>query len=113
MPAIGSASRSPTGLSFDVADLLLAQSWARFHDIRMEVRADHGVDDEEFEEVLVLRAESRPSCRFLVWRDAEAVFVQPLIGRRQRYASVAEALSALLPKERIVLTDIKASHWPA
>jgi hypothetical protein len=41
------------------------------------------------------------------------VIVQPLIGRRQRYDSVAEALEALTPAEAETLSDIQATHWPS
>jgi hypothetical protein len=48
-----------------------------------------------------------------MWRNGEAVFVQPLLGRKQEYSSVAEALEYLFPKQREVLTDIVAWTWPA
>lgn len=85
----------PKGLSFEVTDLLLASTWAERHDYRMAVRLDHGTETEEYEEVIALSAHRRPRCRFLLWRSAEAVFLQPLPGRRRRFASVADALATL------------------
>jgi hypothetical protein len=40
----------PAGLSFEVADLILLQSWAEFHDLRMVVELDHCGADGEYEE---------------------------------------------------------------
>lgn len=88
-------ARSPKGLSFDVPDLLLASGWAERHDYRMMVRLDHGTETEEYEEVIALYANRQPMCRFLMWRSADAVFLQPLPGRRRRFGSVTEALSTL------------------
>jgi hypothetical protein len=48
----------------------------------------------------------------MLWRDAEAVFVQPLLGRTQRYGSVAEAIDALTPRQGVVVTDVMAPRWP-
>ena len=48
-----------------------------------------------------------------MWRNADAVFVQPLVGRKQRYEAVSTALESLRPKPRIKLTDITAMAWPA
>jgi hypothetical protein len=37
-----------------------------------------------------------------MWRNEQAVFVQPLIGRRQHCAGAADTLS-----------DIQTTHWPS
>src|SRR4051794_4191685 len=101
------------GLAFAIADLRLIQSWAEFHRCRISVRLDHGTPDEEYEEVIAFHARKSPLCHFIMWRDTHAVFVQPLVGRMQRYRTVSAALESLRPKPRIKLTDITATTWPA
>jgi hypothetical protein len=79
----------------------------------MSVRLDHGAEGEEYEELIAFRAEINPLSGLTIWRNAEAAFVQPPIGRRRQYDSIAEALEGLLPERRIELTDIRATEWPA
>ena len=43
------AADPPIGLAFEIADLMLLQGWAKFHDIRMVVELDHWVEGEEYE----------------------------------------------------------------
>ena len=112
-PGLTIAPRSvPKGLAFEIADLVLVSGWAAFHDFPMSVCLDHGAEDEEYEEVIAFRTEIRPLCRLIMWRNAEAVFIQPLLGKTQRHRSVAEALESLLVKQPVVLTDIVAAAWP-
>jgi hypothetical protein len=103
---------SPTGLSFDIADLVLAKSWAGFHDFRMAIRLDHYSDHEEYEEILEFRHGWRSDFKSILWRNKQAVFVQPLIGRRQMFDCLAAALDSLRASEPITLTDIETSAWP-
>lgn len=107
------SSRPPKGLAFEIADLLLIGSWAALHGLGMSVRLDHGSEDEEYEEVIAFHSGTSPLSRLIIWRNAEAVFVQPLAGRKQQYDSISEALEDLLPESRIPLTDITATEWPA
>jgi hypothetical protein len=107
-----SPTGSPTGLSFDIADLVLAKSWAGFHDFRMAIRLDHCSDHEEYEEILELRHGWRSNFKSILWRNEDAVVVQPLIGRRQTFDCLAAALDSLRTSESITLTDIEASAWP-
>jgi hypothetical protein len=105
--------RLPEGLAFEIADLVLVRHWADHHDFRMVVRLDHGAAvDEEYEEVIAFQNKVSPFYRLIIWRHAEAVFVQPLIGRRKRYGSIVEALRSLLPQRRDTLTDIAPTAWP-
>ena len=85
---------SPTGLAFDISDLMAIIAWADRNDVRMVVRLDHGVDDEEYEEVIAFQTK-RNVCFLLLWRDENTVFAQPLPGRRMRFSSVTEALDRL------------------
>jgi hypothetical protein len=110
----GPAVRSdiPKGLAFDISDLILIRSWAAFYDSRMLVRLDHGVEDEEYEEVVEFHTGISSRSRWIIWRNAEAVFVQPILGRQAKYASVVEALEGLLPRQHVALTDIVSTEWP-
>jgi hypothetical protein len=85
----------PKGLAFAIADLVLAASWATSQDLRMMVRLDHGDAAEEYEEVIEFRSGRSAASRLILWRSAEAVFVQPMPGKRRRHASVAEALDSI------------------
>ena len=82
------------GVSFSIADLALIRVWSRLRGLRMSVRLDHGSETEEYEEVLAFYAEHGQRCRWIMWRDADAVFVQPLIGRTKCFSCVVEALYA-------------------
>ena len=106
------AARALRGLSFGIADLILIGSWSAAAGLRMTVRLDHGSDFEEFEEVLAFHPDPGHPCRFIMWRDDETVYVQPLIGRTRRYRCVADALSGLLPQPIVIVTDVTATRWP-
>lgn len=100
------------GLSFSIADLIQVGGWAEASGLHMAVRLDHGAEIEEYEEVLAFHTQKGRPCTWIMWRDAEAVFVQPLPGRTQRYESVAEAIDAQMPQRPIVITDVMAPNWP-
>jgi hypothetical protein len=111
VPAV--SRRPPKGVAFEIADLYLIGNWAMFHGLGMSVHLDHGAEDEEYEEVIAFHAGTSPLSRLIIWRNAEAVFVQPLAGKRQRYDSIADAPENLVLTPRILLTDIVATEWPA
>jgi hypothetical protein len=104
--------RVPKGIAFEIADLVLVQSWAACTGIRMAVRLDHGAEDEEYDEVIEFHMASGSASRLIMWRNLTGVFVQPLLGRKQSFASVAEALDTILPNQRAELSDIMAPAWP-
>jgi hypothetical protein len=83
----------PNGLAFDLEDHVAIRHWALLHDYRSIVRLDHGADGEDYEEVVAFCFGWRSRCRFIIWRNAKSVFVQPLLGRTKEYASVVEALA--------------------
>ena len=56
----------------------------------MFIRLDHGVDGEQYEEVIALYTGTSSQRHLIMWRDAAAVFLQPLIGQ-----TVAKALESL------------------
>jgi hypothetical protein len=87
----------PMGLAFELADLVMVQGWSEFHSLRMVVELDYTAEGEEYEEVLALYPRDSAFRRWMVWRGANDVVVQPMMGRASRYASVAEALEHLIP----------------
>jgi hypothetical protein len=111
------ATRRPTkllkGLSFDIADLELIRSRSESHGLRMVVRLDHGSDVEEYEEVLVFYSGISCPCRWMMWRNASAVFVRSTDRRSGRYRSAVQAIEALVRMKGIALTEIKATRWPS
>jgi hypothetical protein len=110
--APGAPPCPPKGLSFEIGDLIFSKAWADFHDFRMSVCLDHGAEGEEYEEVIVIHAGTSCLGRLLLWCNADNVFVQPLIGKRRRYSSVAEALESIQPPERVTVTDIVTAVSP-
>src|ERR1700761_3608525 len=92
-----SGARLPIGLSFDVRDLLLAQAWAEFHELRLEVDLDCAVADEVYEEMIGLFTRRTGIRRWTVWRSCNGIVVQPIVGRPRLFDSLAEALGGLLP----------------
>lgn len=95
MPILQLPPRSLCGLSFAIPDLVRLSVWARDWGFRMTVRFDHGTEVEEYEEVLAFCQGESPWCRWIMWRNAQTVFVQPLVGRPRHYSSVVEAIEAL------------------
>ena len=91
------ASAVPAGLAFEVADLILLQSWGAFHNLRIEIELDHCDADGEYEEMVAIYARDSHLLRWLLWR-ADEIIVQPLIGRRIHCHSVAEAIETISPQ---------------
>jgi hypothetical protein len=92
-----SQRRTLKGLAFDIADLLRIQSWAGQNAVCMNVLLDHGVEGEEYEEVIAFRTDAT-ACFLLMWRDQNTIFAQPMPGRQQCFSSVSAALSRLYVK---------------
>lgn len=95
MPQI--TPHAPTGFAFEIADLMLLQGWAEFHDVQMVVELDHCVEGEEYEEVVAFYTRDTSLRRWIVWRASSEIVVQPLIGRSCRFGTVADALETLIP----------------
>lgn len=103
------------GLSFRIADLLLAGAWSEAQSMHMAVRLDYGAETENYEEVLALHAMDTGFCRWVMWREADGIVVQPLIGRPLRFPSLFDALEtleAMEPGRRVTRTHIRATRWP-
>ncbi len=87
----------PTGLSLDVADLLMVQAWAEFHDLRMTIDLDRRTATDEYEEIVTLRDAGDRTRHWMIWRSAEGIVVQPRAGRPMVFAMMASALDLLIP----------------
>jgi hypothetical protein len=86
----------PTGLAFEVPDLLLAQAWADFHNLRMVIELDGCIEGDEYEEVLALYPPRGAFRRWMIWRSVSGIVVQPMMGRTQHYNTVVDALEQLI-----------------
>jgi hypothetical protein len=89
--------RVSTGLSFEVSDLVLAQAWADFHELRIEVELDCATSGDEYEEMLGLFVRRTGFRRWMIWRSCQGIVVQPILGRPRLFDSLAEALEELIP----------------
>ena len=87
----------PTGLAFELSDLVMAQGWSEFHDLRMVIELDYCAEGEEYEEVLAFYPRDSAFRRWMVWRGPRGIVVQPMMGRASCFESVAEALDRLIP----------------
>ncbi|MDR3535761.1 MAG: hypothetical protein P4L71_04605 [Acetobacteraceae bacterium] len=87
----------PTGLAFELPDLYLAQGWSEYHDLRMVIELDGCTDGDEYEEVLAFYPAKSAFRRWMVWRSASGIVVQPMMGRTQRFTTLADALEQIIP----------------
>jgi hypothetical protein len=117
----GTARRqSPKGLAFDIADHMLISAWAELNDLRLCVRLDHGAAvGDDHEEVVAFQAAGSPLYRLILWRNDDAVFVQPFVGQSTQHRSVAEALDSMLPAQTMAAKQgrqaparLPAAHAP-
>jgi hypothetical protein len=111
MATIRMPLKTLAGLSFSLAEHILAGACSQANSLRTVIRLDHGSDTEEFEEVLAFYCH-RSQCRWIMWRDTNTVFLQRPLGSVHQYGSVSEALEALETGPPAVLTDIVADTWP-
>jgi hypothetical protein len=84
----------PIGLAFEIADHLLLQRWAKSQDLQVLVELDHHLENEEYEEIVACYDRNSPLRRWIMWRGATDIVIQPLIGRSGRFTSVADALGS-------------------
>ena len=89
---------APTGLAFEIADLMLLQGWADFHEVQMIVELDHCVEGEEYEEVIAFYTHGQPAPALdslaLGDRDRRAAADRP---EHAASARVADAIETLVP----------------
>jgi hypothetical protein len=98
------AARVIKGLSFDVGDLVLLESWSERLALRMVVHLDHYSSIAEYEEVLTFHSGTNPLTEWTMWRTEQAVCVRPGSGRIHRYRSVAKAIESMDGKQRAVVS---------
>nr|WP_294506101.1 hypothetical protein [uncultured Rhodopila sp.] len=91
--------QTPTGLSFDIPDLLLVRAWADFHNLRMEIELDIAAGGDEYEELLNLSSRGSERRRWMIWRSRDGIVVQPMMGRKMMFDVMADALEVLIPVE--------------
>jgi hypothetical protein len=89
--------KTPTGLSFDIPDLLLLKGWAEFHNLRLAVDLDVCADGDEYEELLGLYDRDRAFRRWMIWRSCDGIVVQPAMGHMMLFDFMADALDILIP----------------
>jgi hypothetical protein len=87
----------PTGLSFDIPDLLMLRGWADFHELRMAIELDVCADGDEYEELLGLYDKDRAFRRWMIWRSGDGIVVQPAMGRPMLFDFMGDALEILIP----------------
>lgn len=87
----------PTGLSFDVPDLLLLLGWVDYHDLRLAIDLDVSADGDEYEELLGLYDKDRAFRRWMIWRSCDGIVVQPAMGHTMLFDYMADALDVLIP----------------
>ncbi len=87
----------PTGLAFNVSDLLMLGAWAEFHHLRMTIDLDITTETEEFEEIVNILDVGADYRRWMIWRSADGIVVQPRLGRPMLFDAMADALELLIP----------------
>jgi hypothetical protein len=87
----------PTGLSFEIPDLLLLRAWSEFHDLRLVIELDVCAEDEEYEELLALYQPGSAFRRWMLWRSCDGIVVQPAMGRMMLFDGMADVLEVLIP----------------
>jgi hypothetical protein len=97
MQAPRTTAKPPTGLSFEIPDLLMLQAWMDFHDLRMEIDLDVVTDGEEYEELLGLYDRNRAVRQWRLWRTRVGMMVQPAMGPPMRFDSMVDVLDLLIP----------------
>jgi hypothetical protein len=87
----------PTGLSFDIPDLLMLRGWADFHDLCMSIDLDVCANGDEYEELLGIFDKDRMFRRWMLWRSCDGIVVQPAMGRPMLFDFMGDALEILIP----------------
>lgn len=91
------SARQPTGMAFDIPDLLLLRGWSDFHGLRMAIELDVCAENEEYEELLALYDQSCAFRRWMLWRSCDGIVVQPANGRTMLFDAMADVLEILIP----------------
>ena len=89
--------RLPTGIAFEVPELLLLRGWAEFHNLRLVIELDVCAEGEEYEELLALYEPDGAFRRWMLWRSCDGIIVQPANGRTMLLDAMADVLEILIP----------------
>lgn len=87
------------GIAFTIPELLLVTAWAEFHNLRLSIELDWHVDQTEYEEVITLGLPGRIGSHCLLWRSADSIVLQPMVGRARRFTNISDALDAICPEQ--------------
>ena len=99
-----------TGRAFPTAELLLLRSWSEFHGLTMRIDLGHETAGVACEETIQLTGRDGHGA-WLLWRDRNRIALQ-LEGRSTAcFASVSEALRAVMPAPDDAVTDIHPAGW--
>lgn len=88
------------GVAFAVPELILLTAWADFHAFSLRIELDWQVDQVAYEEVVTLRLFGSPIPHWLMWRTANSVVLQPMVGRARRFACITDLLGAICSEQR-------------
>ena len=91
--------KTPTGLSFEIPDLMMLQAWAEFHDLRMNIELDVCAERDEYEELVGLYDKTRAFRRWMLWRSSDGIVVQPAMGRTMVFDYMVDVLDILIPAQ--------------
>ena len=91
--------KTPTGLSFEIPDLMMLQAWAEFHDLRMNIELDVCAERDEYEELVGLYDKTRAFRRWMLWRSCDGIVVQPAMGRTMVFDYMVDVLDILIPAQ--------------
>lgn len=104
------ATRNSRMTAFSIPDLMLLEAWSEFHGMRMEVDLGHCMDGAECDEIIVL-SESYSPLHWMLWRSADQIVVQSMLGAERRSDTISEALDSIGSTEVEELIDIHPSQW--
>ena len=91
--------KTPTGLSFEIPDLMMLKAWAEFHDLRMNIELDVCAERDEYEELVGLYDKTRAFRRWMLWRSCDGIVVQPAMGRTMVFDYMVDVLDILIPAQ--------------
>lgn len=93
--AIGPTYRG--GIAFTVPELLMLTAWAEFHGLRLVIELDHCIDGAEYEEVAALYSADSQLRQWTLWRAADAIVAEPMVGAGFREPCISDVLQRVMP----------------
>jgi hypothetical protein len=90
-------ARVPTGLSFEIPDLLMLRAWIDFHDLCLSIDLDVCADGDEYEELVGIYDKDRVFRRWMLWRSCDGIVVQPAMDRSMVFGFMGDVLEILIP----------------